>query len=108
MSTPVGIRLDDGPDGPFRRAAAWAWAWRDFDIGLPDTEDLPDAEGLPVTGSPPEASAAPRPASPDTPASPAPVLPAAAAPEVQPCPVRRRPRSARRRHDHRLGADPRR
>ncbi len=106
---PPVARPDDGPDGPFLRAAAWAWVWRSFDIGLPDAQEpseatvppLPTGPGTPAPPAEPGASALP--AGSDTPAPPAP-LPAAA---VRPCPVRGRPRPARRRRGCRPGTEPR-
>lgn len=88
MNTPASARFDDSP---FLQAAAWAWLWRSFDIGLPD--------GVAATEAIPTAP----PASQDSSASLAPVT--VTAPAVHTCLVRRRLRSARCRRDHQVGPD---
>ncbi|MEU2282399.1 hypothetical protein ABZ614_10760 [Streptomyces sp. NPDC013178] len=48
MSTPAGTGSDDGPGGPFRQVAAWAWIWRSFDIGPADAGGPLDCTASPV------------------------------------------------------------
>ncbi|GGV44807.1 hypothetical protein GCM10010293_52140 [Streptomyces griseoflavus] len=85
MTVPPAARPDDGA---FLRAAAWAWAWRSFDIGLPDTPKAPDAAEAPESLELPQPPGAPEYSEPSKAPGPA------AGP---PCPVRNRPRPVRRR-----------